>query len=176
MPCPYRFPVTNVPPKEWLMAASRPQSIRAFLRLPKNPGDAVFQTVVLLMACVILVIILLLGYELFSGAQLGLSTYGLKFLTDTDWDPVNESFGSLPAIYRTVVSSLLALVIAGPLGLFMAVFLAELAPAWIERPLSFLVELLASIPSVVVGLWGLFVIVPLLRDPVQKFLHNSLGI
>ena len=157
------------------MAASRPRNLREMLRLPRNLGDAVFQLAVFLMAGAILAIIVLLGIEIFDGASLGLSTYGFGFLIDSNWDPVNNSYGSLPAVFGTVTSSLLALAIAGPLGLFMAIFLAELAPPWIERPLSFLVELLASIPSVVIGLWGLFVIVPLLRDPIEKTLHDKLG-
>jgi phosphate transport system permease protein len=104
-----------------------------------------------------------------------LSQFGLRFLLDRTWNPVSQEFGALPAMVGTVVSSLLALAIAGPLGLLAAIYLAELAPGWLEKPLSFLIELLASIPSVVYGLWGLYVLVPLLRSPVQTELHNSLG-
>ena len=86
-----------------------------------------------------------------------------------------EHFGALPAIYGTVLSSLLALLIAGPIGLMAAIFLAELAPHWLDGPLSFLIELLASIPSVVYGLWGLYVLLPILRDPIETSLHKSLG-
>ena len=127
------------------------------------------------MAVALLVLTGLLVLELVDGSRLGLSRYGLGFLLSRDWNPVAEKFGALPAIYGTLVSSLLALAIAGPIGLLTAIFLAEVAPRWLDEPLSFLVELLASIPSVVYGLWGIYVLVPILRDPVQKSLHAYLG-
>jgi phosphate transport system permease protein len=148
---------------------------RRHLSLPRNLGDVVFRGWTWLMAATLLALIGLLAYELFDGSRLGLSQFGLRFLLDRTWNPVSQSFGALPAMYGTVVSSLLALAIAGPLGLLAAIYLAELAPAWLEAPLSFLIELLASIPSVVYGLWGLYVLVPILRNPVQTGLHNSLG-
>ena len=127
------------------------------------------------MAASIVLIMGLLVFELLEGAQLGISRFGLGFLTQSRWDPVAEQFGSLPAIYGTVVSSLLALAIAGPLGLLSAIFLAEFAPSWIDQPLSFLIELLASVPSVVYGLWGLYLLVPTIRDPIQTTLYRHLG-
>jgi phosphate transport system permease protein len=145
------------------------------VNLPRNLGDILFQSWTWLMAATILALIGLLVYVLYDGSRLGLARYGLRFLTDQSWDPVFEHFGALPAIYGTVVSSLLALLIAGILGLLAAIFLAELAPAWLEAPLSFLIELLASIPSVVYGLWGLFVLVPILRQPVGRILQDNLG-
>jgi phosphate transport system permease protein len=148
---------------------------RRVVNLPRNMGDILFQSWTWLMAATILALIGLLVYELYDGSRLGLARYGLRFLSDQAWDPVFEEFGALPAIYGTVVSSLLALVIAGSVGLLAAIFLAELAPAWLEAPLSFLIELLASIPSVVYGLWGLFVLVPILRQPVGRSLQDSLG-
>ena len=157
--------------------ATRQSSIglRGRMGLARNTGDAIFQALTFFFAGLIFVIIALVIWQVFQGSELGLSKFGLSFLGGTDWDPIAESFGALPAIFGTVVSSLLALAIAGPLGLFMAIFLAELAPRWIEGPLSFMVELLASIPSVVIGLWGLYLFVPLLRDTVETWLHNSLG-
>ncbi len=157
------------------MAATGKTGLRDVLRIPRNSGDAAFQALVGLMAALIVGIVGLLAYEVFDGARLGLAHYGLSFLTETNWDPVNEQFGSLPAIYGTVVSSLLALLIAGPIGLLVAIFLSEIAPRWLETPISFLVELLASIPSVVIGLWGLFVLVPILRDPVGRSLRATFG-
>jgi phosphate transport system permease protein len=127
------------------------------------------------MAATVMALIVMLVYELIKGAQLGISQYGLSFLTQSRWDPVFDHYGALPAIFGTVVSSLLALAIAAPLGLFAAIFLAELAPSWLDQPLSFLIELLASVPSVVYGLWGLFVLVPLLRNPIQTTLAARLG-
>jgi phosphate transport system permease protein len=104
-----------------------------------------------------------------------ISKYGLGFLFSSAWNPVNDSYGVLPMIYGTLVSSLVALIIAIPLGLGTAVFLTEdFIPLSVRTPLVFLVELLAAIPSVVYGLWGIAVLVPLLL-PVQQWLHNSLG-
>jgi phosphate transport system permease protein len=149
--------------------------VRRVLHLPRNAGDVIFRGWAWLMAATILALIALLVYELYAGSRLGLARYGLRFLLDQTWDPVFEEFGALPAIYGTVVSSLLALAVAGPLGLLSAIFLAELAPRWLEAPLSFLIELLASIPSVVYGLWGLFVLAPILRQPVGSSFRNTLG-
>jgi len=145
------------------------------LRLPRNGGDVIFRGWAWLMTVTLLLLIVLLVYELFDGSRLGLARYGLRFLLNQAWNPVAEEFGALPAIYGTVVSSFLALAIAGPLGLLAAIFLVELAPRWLDAPLSFLIELLASIPSVVYGLWGLYVLVPILRDPIQTGLHDSLS-
>jgi len=101
--------------------------------------------------------------------------FGLGFLGGTTWDVVNGVYGALPFVAGTVESSLLALIIAVPLSLLTAIFLAELAPRWLSVPLTFLVELLAAIPSVVVGLWGVFVLSPFLRDTVEKWLVGALG-
>ena len=101
--------------------------------------------------------------------------FGWAFVVGVNWDPVAESFGALPFIYGTLVSSLVALVIAVPLGIGAAIFLAELAPFWSRNPIAFLIELLAAIPSVVYGLWGIFVLAPLLRTWIQPFLGATLG-
>jgi len=101
--------------------------------------------------------------------------FGLGFLGGTTWDVVNGVYGALPFVAGTVESSVLALIIAVPLSLLTAIFLAELAPRWLSVPLTFLVELLAAIPSVVVGLWGVFVLSPFLRDTVEKSLVGALG-
>jgi phosphate transport system permease protein len=101
--------------------------------------------------------------------------FGLRFLVTSHWDPVAGEFGALPFIYGTLLSSLLALLIAVPLSLGAAIFLAELAPAWIRPPVAFLIEMLAAVPSVVYGLWGIFVLVPWLRDWVQPALAATLG-
>jgi phosphate transport system permease protein len=104
-----------------------------------------------------------------------LSSFGLGFFTSADWDVVHERFGALPFIFGTVVSSLLGLLLAVPIALGVAIFLSELAPAWLTRPLGFVVELLAAIPSVVYGLWGIFVLAPWLRTVVEPFLGRTLG-
>src|SRR5262245_49670775 len=100
---------------------------------------------------------------------------GPAFLVTSHWDPVAGEFGALPFIYGTLVSSILALLIAVPLSLGAAIFLAELAPAWVRPPVAFLIEMLAAVPSVVYGLWGIFVLVPRLRDWVQPPLGRALG-
>ncbi|HIQ04198.1 MAG TPA: phosphate ABC transporter permease subunit PstC [Anaerolineae bacterium] len=139
-------------------------------RTRKNPGDLVFEMFLFLMALMLIGLIMMLFVELLTGSWPAIQTFGWRFLVEKTWDPVREQFGALPAMYGTVVSSLLALAAAGPIGLLSAVFLAEFSPGWLERPLSFLIELLASIPSVVYGLWGLFVLVPILRK-----VETSLG-
>jgi phosphate transport system permease protein len=101
--------------------------------------------------------------------------FGPGFVTSTDWDPVNGQFGALPFIFGTLASSLLALVIAVPLAVGLAIFLTELAPRWLAAPIGFGTELLAAIPSVVYGLWGIFVLVPWLREHVQQPLANGVG-
>ncbi len=104
-----------------------------------------------------------------------MSEFGWGFLTGREWNPVRSEFGALPFIYGTVMSSIIALVIAVPLSLGVAIFLVEQAPRRISRPIGFLVELLASIPSVVYGLWGIFVLAPFLRVHVEPFLQSVFG-
>jgi phosphate transport system permease protein len=115
------------------------------------------------------------GYELLKSSKLSLHKFGWHFLSSSDWDPVAEQFGALPFIFGTVVSSLVALIIAVPLSVGTALYLTELAPLWIRPPLIFLVELLAAIPSVILGLWGIFVMVPWLREYLFPALKSSLG-
>lgn len=100
--------------------------------------------------------------------------FGLGFLTGTTWDPVREVFGALPAIYGTLLTSALGMMVAVPVSLGVAIFLAELAPRWLRSPTSFLVEMLAAIPSVVLGLWALFVMAPVL-EPLERWLDSTLG-
>ena len=116
-------------------------------------------------------LLLALGWESWAAIR----AFGLRFLITSHWDPVAGEFGALPFIYGTLVSSLLALLIAVPLSLGAAIFLAELAPSWVRPPVAFLIEMLAAVPSVVYGLWGIFVLVPWLRDWVQPALAQTLG-
>jgi phosphate transport system permease protein len=102
-------------------------------------------------------------------------TFGAGFLTGVTWDPVAGIYGALPFIVGTLVTAAIAMVIAAPIGLLTAIFLAELAPRWVAVPLGFLVELLAAIPSVVIGLWGVFVLSPVLRVTVEDWIANSIG-
>jgi len=140
-----------------------------------SAGDLLFKWFTFLMAISILVLLILVGYELLKSSKLSLHKFGWHFLSSSDWDPVAEQFGALPFIFGTVVSSLVALIIAVPLSVGTALYLTELAPLWIRPPLIFLVELLAAIPSVILGLWGIFVMVPWLREYLFPALKSSLG-
>jgi phosphate transport system permease protein len=140
-----------------------------------NVGDLVFKHLTMLFAVGVLSLVFLMGYEMYAGSALTLEKFGWKFLVTSTWDPVQDEYGALPLIFGTIVSSMLALTIALPLSLGVAIFLSELAPRWLERPLSFLVELLAAIPSIVYGLWGIFVLVPWLRQSLQPWLGSHAG-
>jgi phosphate transport system permease protein len=116
-----------------------------------------------------------LVYELWTGSELAISRFGLGFLTSSTWDPVAEQFGAYALIFGTLVSSFIALLIAVPLSLGVAIFLTEFAPKAVRQPIAFLIGLLAAIPSVVYGLWGIFVLIPLLRTSVFPLLRDTLG-
>ncbi len=138
-------------------------------------GDRIFSNLTLSFALLIVLILVGLLIVLNLDAWPAVQKFGLSFLTSTAWDPVIDQFGALPAVYGTLLSSLIGLLIAVPVSLGSAIFLSELAPEWLCRPCSFLIEMLAAIPSVIIGLWGLFVMVPFIRDPVEKWLGSSLG-
>ncbi len=137
--------------------------------------DRAFKYAMTACALAILGVLVLIVYELISRSGLSWHAFGLKFFVASDWDPVNEKFGALPFIYGTLVSSLVALVIAVPLSVGVAVFTTEMCPKSLRAPLSFFVELLAAIPSVIYGLWAMFVLVPLLSTYVEPFLGKTLG-
>lgn len=138
-------------------------------------GDVVFKFTVFSFALLVLLLILLMGFEMYQDSKPSILKFGWGFLTGTTWDPVQEQYGALPFIFGTLVSSAIALAIALPLSVGIAIFLSELAPARLERPLSFLIELLAGIPSIVYGLWGVFVLVPWIRTNVEPALSRHLG-
>jgi len=148
---------------------------RAVTRGRSGLGDRVYRTLILASVWLVLVLAAGLVAALTGESWAAMRTFGLRFLMTSHWDPVAGEFGALPFIYGTLVSSLLALLIAVPLSLGAAIFLAELAPAWVRPPVAFLIEMLAAVPSVVYGLWGIFVLVPWLRDWVQPALGRSLG-
>lgn len=137
-------------------------------------GDRVFQIMITAFAVSIPLLLVIIAVSIGLAAWPALSRSGLSFLTGSKWDVAAAEFGAAPAIYGTVVSSALALVIATPLALGVSIFLSEIAPKWLRQPIGFLVDLLAAIPSVVYGLWGIFVLIPLLRDPVAPFLKDTL--
>lgn len=126
-------------------------------------------------ACGVLVLLLGVLAALVVGATPSLKAFGFSFLWDQSWNPVKQLFGALPAIYGTLVTSFIAMLIAIPVGLGIAVFLTELCPPWARRPIGVLVELLAAIPSIIYGIWGLFILAPVLQDTVQPVLVDTLG-
>ncbi len=145
-------------------------------RAPRvNLGDRIFRVVLRLAAGALLLLVVALAAEMLRAALPSIHRFGLRFLFTSVWDPVAEQFGALPFVYGTLASSFLAMLIAVPLGIGAAVYLAELAPPWVRPPVAFLVELVAAVPSVVYGLWGIFVLAPLLREWVQPFLGWTLG-
>src|SRR5437016_7271634 len=127
------------------------------------------------MAMAVVVLVILTVWQLWLGSSLAIQKFGFHFLTTSTWDPVAEQFGALPFIYGTAVSSLLALIIAVPLSIATAVYLTELAPIWIRQPIISLIEMLAAIPSVILGLWGIFVMIPWLRAYAFPLLKNVFG-
>ena len=138
-------------------------------------GDPIFQFAMLLCGLAVLGLLVLIVYELVLHSGPSWHAFGFKFFAGHDWDPVNEQFGALPFVYGTLVSSLLALIIAVPLAIGVAVFTTEMCPVKLRGPLSFFVELLAAIPSVVYGLWAIFVMIPLLTTYLGPFLARTLG-
>src|SRR3954469_2614957 len=149
-------------------------------RIPTRPAtmsrvaDEAFRYATLFCAASILVIVGLIFYELIERSQLSIGQFGWKFFSGTNWDPVAGDFGALPFIYGTLVSSAVALVMAVPLGIGVAVFVTEMCPKALRGILSFFTELLAAIPSVIYGLWAVFVLVPIMREHIQPFLAKSL--
>lgn len=137
--------------------------------------DLWFKKAATVMGLSVAALTLLLVYSMLRNSLPAVHKFGWHFLLTSTWDPVQGVFGALPFIYGTVITSLLALLIAVPVSLGIAIYLAELAPQFIRQPLSFLIELLAAIPSIIYGLWGIFVLAPFLRATVQPFLSKYLG-
>jgi len=142
---------------------------------PPRSGDRPFQLLLAVMAAAVPVVIGAILVALIIAGWPAITQFGARFFVTSTWDPVARVFGVLPFMYGTVVSSSLALLIAVPLGLGVAIFLSELVPGWLRSPISFLVELLAAIPSVVIGLWGIFVLVPWVRTVLSPLLKSTLG-
>lgn len=138
-------------------------------------GDRLFKIMLTLAAIAIPVLMGFLVSELYTGAHLAISRYGVRFVAGSTWDPVAEEFGAFPLIIGTLLSSFIALLIAVPLSLGVAIYITEFSPKFIRQPIAFVIELLAAIPSVVYGLWGIFVLIPILRKAVFPFLRSVLG-
>ena len=166
--------------------APEPERSRAALKVEAKPAsllqgtvseipDAVFRWVMRLCGLAVVALLAMIVWQLVVRSQLSWHAFGWKFFFQSDWNPVEDQFGALPFIYGTLVSSLLSLVIAVPLAVGVAVFITEMCPVKLKGILSFTTELLAAIPSVIYGLWAIFVLVPLLRAYVQPFLATTLG-
>jgi phosphate transport system permease protein len=140
-----------------------------------NYGDRAFKLILTLAALLIPVLLGFLVYELWDGSELAIRRFGLDFVTTSTWDPVAEEFGAFPLMFGTLLSSLIALLIAVPLSLGVAIYLTEFAPKAVRQPVAFLIGLLAAIPSVVYGLWGIFVLIPVLRTTAFPFLKSAFG-
>ncbi len=151
-----------------------PGRLRALLQRLQS-GDAIAHLITLTFAASILLVTVLLIYELYLNSALSRHKFGWWFLLTRTWDPVFENFGALPFVYGTVLTSTIALLIAVPLGVGAAIFLAELAPPRLSDALAFVVELLAAVPSVIYGLLGIFILVPLFRRGLEPLLKSTLG-
>lgn len=172
------FPRPNMPGPQPVEAAKFPAVARSAPLRGLSGGelpDRIFKWVITACGLAVLGILVLIVYQLIWRSSLSWHAFRLHFFVSSEWDPVNEQFGALPFIYGTIVSSILALIIAVPLAVGVAVFTTEMCPKALRGPLSFFVELLAAIPSVIYGLWAIFVLVPLLSGYIQPFLAKTLG-
>jgi phosphate transport system permease protein len=142
---------------------------------PSRAADTAFRILTWLMAMMVLVLVVVVGWKLFEGSKLSIQKFGWHFFVHSDWNPVSGDFGAVPFIFGTFVSSVLGLFIALPLSLATAIYLTELAPPWVRQPAISLIEMLAAIPSVILGLWGIFVMVPWLRDYPFAMLKKYFG-
>ncbi|MEZ5308519.1 MAG: phosphate ABC transporter permease subunit PstC [Pyrinomonadaceae bacterium] len=138
-------------------------------------GDSVFRTILIIFATTIFVIVVAMIAMMVWNSIPTIERFGFSFLYGRSWMPASDIYGALPFIYGTVVSSLLALILSVPLSLGIAIFLVEQAPRRVAAPIAFMVELLAAIPSVVYGLWGIFVLAPFIRNYLGPFLQNWFG-
>ena len=147
---------------------------RGWTEIGSEIGDRVYTWSITGFASLVPILLLLIFIAVGLAAWPALRAFGFSFVTSSDWDPVAKHFGAAPAIYGTIISSLLALIIATPLALGVAVFISEFSPPWLRQPVAFLVDLLAAVPSVIYGLWGIFILIPLLRIYVMPFLRDTL--
>ena len=138
-------------------------------------GDVAFRFLTRSAAIIVLIILGGIIASLIYGSLPALRAYGFTFLIDDTWNPVTEKFGAIAPIYGTIITSIIAMLIAVPVGLFIALFLTELCPMWLRRPIGIAIELLAGIPSIIYGIWGLFVFAPFLQQYVQPLLIDTFG-
>jgi phosphate transport system permease protein len=137
-------------------------------------GDRIYEIVTTICALIVPALVIAIAISVFAAAWPAFAKLGLSIVTSSNWDVGRGQFGAAPALYGTLVSSAVALIIATPLAIGVAIFLSEFSPAWLKQPIGFLVDLLAAVPSVVYGLWGIFVLLPMLREHVMPFLRDRL--
>ena len=156
-------------PAQWL------EKDRRKLRVEEAAiGDRIYEIITAACALIVPALVVAIAVAIFAAAWPAFAKLGLSIVTSSDWDVAGGHFGAAPALFGTLVSSAVALIIATPLAIGVAIFLSEFSPAWLRQPVGFLVDLLAAIPSVVYGLWGIFVLIPLLREHVMPFLRDTL--
>ncbi len=156
-------------PIDWLEKDRRKLRVEA-----SAYGDKLYEALTAACALVIPALVIGIAVAIFAAAWPAIAKLGLSIITTSNWDVRGGHFGAAPALFGTLVSSTVALIIATPLAIGVAIFLSEFSPAWLRQPVGFLVDLLAAIPSVVYGLWGIFVLIPLLREHVMPFLRDTL--
>jgi len=166
--------VTDVALQGGQLTVSEPVSRQKLLARMRF-GDNAFRLTTRTAAIVVLLILGGVMVSLFLGSLPTLKSFGFSFLYEQRWNPVTEKFGALAPIYGTIVTSLIAMLIAVPVGLLIAVFLTELCPVWLRRPIGIAIELLAGIPSIIYGIWGLFIFAPFLQGTLQPFLISLFG-
>jgi phosphate transport system permease protein len=154
-------------------AFASPARARALARM--RAGDLGFRLLTRTAAIAVLIILGAVILSLIRGSLPALHAFGLNFLIEERWNPVTERFGALAPIYGTLVTSFVAMLIAVPVGILIAVFLTELCPKWLRRPIGIAIELLAGIPSIIYGIWGLFIFAPFLQQTLQPFLIATFG-
>ena len=140
-----------------------------------SAGDRIFAGLAYASGILVLVLLGAIIVTLFVGGMKAFGTFGFGFLTDADWDPVQDIYGAAVPIYGTVVTAILALIVSVPLAFGIAFFLTEMAPQWMRRPVGTAIELLAAVPSIIFGMWGFFVIVPIMAEYVQPWAIDTLG-
>ena len=140
----------------------------------KNPGDIIFSSITAVASCTVIIFIIGILFVLIKESSLAIEKFGvIQFLTSTEWDPVKESFGALTSIYGTVVTTVLSLLMAIPVALGIAIFITEVSPNFLRVPIGIAIELLAAIPSIIYGMWGLFTLSPIMGTYVEPFLKRA---
>jgi phosphate transport system permease protein len=144
-------------------------------RSPGSTGDAVFAFACRAAGMLVLLLLGAIIVSLFIGGWQAFSAFGAGFITSTEWDPVQEVFGAGVSVYGTVVTAVMAMLVAVPFAFGIAFWLTELAPDWLRRPVGTAIELLAAVPSIIYGMWGFFIIAPVMADPIQPFIIDTIG-